>query len=281
MTSRGQEKGLQPYGALDCFGWRSEGVQGASGKPPAFLPEYLYPVGFFANYGPKGVQANNKRSARQCGPRRLFAPRKAPQCARRRIPYPIDTPTPRRGAGGNVGKRVPGGHNRRRRLATRSSGKQQAGRTAVRTAPIVCPEESRLCFLADYGPKGVQGASGKPPCIASLKDNFAARDSPRWGLTRRLWRVGMACSPMGRSIASRGEPKGTGGERKAPSAPAGANPCPPRGMTRRLRREGRACSPMARSHFSFGGERKVCKRKPAARQLLRPAPLRVAGFGLR
>ena len=27
------------------------------------------------------------------------------------------------------------------------------------------------------------------------------------------------------------------------------------------------CSPMGRSHFSFGGERKVCKRKPAARRL--------------
>ena len=38
-------------------------------------------------------------------------------------------------------------------------------------------------------------------------------------------------------------------------------------MTRRLRRGGRACSPMGRSHFSFGGERKVCKRKPAARRL--------------
>ena len=55
--------------------------------------------------------------------------------------------------------------------------------------------------------------------------------------------------------------------RKAPSAPAGAYPCPRRGLTRRLRREGRACSPMGRSHFSFGGERKVCKRKPAARRL--------------
>ena len=31
--ARGQ--GLQPYGALDYFGWRAEGVQGASGKPPA------------------------------------------------------------------------------------------------------------------------------------------------------------------------------------------------------------------------------------------------------
>ena len=43
---------------------------------------------------------------------------------------------------------------------------------------------------------------------------------------------------------------------------------PPRwGLTRRLRRGSRACSPMGRSHFSFGGERKVCKRKPAARRL--------------
>ena len=39
------------------------------------------------------------------------------------------------------------------------------------------------------------------------------------------------------------------------------------GLTRRLRRGSRACSPMGRSHFSFGGERKVCKRKPAARRL--------------
>ena len=60
---------------------------------------------------------------------------------------------------------------------------------------------------------------GKPPCIASIGDNFAARNSP--------WR----------------------------------------GLTRRLRRGSRACSPMGRSHFSFGGERKVCKRKPAARRL--------------
>ena len=88
-----------------------------------------------------------------------------------------------------------GGHNRRRRLATRSSGKQQAERTAVRAAPIVCPEESPLVRPQAHPPR------------------------PQWG------------------------------------------------MTRRLRRGRRACSPMGRSHFSFGGERKVCKRKPAARRL--------------
>ena len=52
---------------------------------------------------------------------------------------------PEGGAGGNRGKRVSSGYNRRRRLATRSSGKQQAERTAVRAASIVCPEESPQC----------------------------------------------------------------------------------------------------------------------------------------
>ena len=105
----------------------------------------------------------------------------------------------RRGAGGNVGKRVPSGHNRRRRLATRSSGKQQAGRTAVRTAPIVCPEESH------------------PAC--SNRQQLCRKQVP----------------------------------------PAGPDaPTPARIGT---------CRPKGRSHFSFGGERKVCKRKPAARRL--------------
>ena len=132
-------------------------------------------------------------------------------------------------------------------------------------------------FTSEAIRRGCRGASGKPPCIASLKDNFAARDSPRWGLTRRLWRVGMACSPMGRSIASDGDPKGCRGERrearaqwaqppKAVSDPefrqttsrahgsANRADCLPRGkppvFSRRLRPEGgaggRAESPHAR-----------------------------------
>ena len=79
----------------------------------------------------------------------------------------------RRGCRGTVGKRVPSGHNRRRRLATRSSGKQQAERTAVRTAPIVCPEESH------------------PACMK--RGNSAVSNSLWWGLTRRLRRgLGLA-----------------------------------------------------------------------------------------
>ena len=65
------------------------------------------------------------------------------------------------------------GYNRRRRLATRSSGKQQAERTAVRTAPIVCPEESPLVRPQAH-----------TPC-------------PGWSLTRRLRREWWGCRPEG------------------------------------------------------------------------------------
>ena len=123
----------------------------------------------------------------------------------------------RRGAGGNEGKRVSSGYNRRRRLATRSSGKQQAERTAVRAAPIVCPEESPQCArrrtplppagldaptpaqeqgLQPYGAlycfegrtEGFQRASGKP-----FGAPAGAYPRPRWGITRRLRRgLGLA-----------------------------------------------------------------------------------------
>ena len=161
-------------------------------------------------------------------------------------------------------------------------------------------------------------------------------DLPRRGLTRRLRRGRRACSPMGRSIASGGDPKGSGREAgiqwiqppKAVSDPefrqttsgthgsAGCADCLPRGKppTRPLAHTPVLCGyadspkgvqggerkapllaalcnnfavsnsplagpdaptparigtgrPMGRSHFSFGGERKVCKRKPAARRL--------------
>ena len=115
----------------------------------------------------------------------------------------------RRGAGGNEGKTQGGlplgnpvclwqtelfklnlksspsssGYNRRRRLATRSSGKQQAERTAVRAAPIVCPEESLL------------GARRRNPPF------------PDEGLTRRLRRGWWGCRPEGGSTFFRSERK--------------------------------------------------------------------------
>ena len=200
-------------------------------------------------------------------------------------PTPLIRRLPEGGAGGNVGKRVSSGYNRLRRLAPRSSGKQQVERTAVRAAPIVCPEESPQC---------ARSRIPLPP--AGIDAPTPAR--------------GQGLQPYGALDCFGGDPKGCRGERrearaqwaqppKAVSDPefrqttsgahgsAGRADCllrgkPPacmkrdnfvaknspwRGMTRRLRRGRRACSPMGRSHFSFGGERKVCKRKPAARRL--------------
>ena len=97
------------------------------------------------------------------------------------------------------------GYNRRRRLATRSSGKQQAERTAVRAAPIVCSEES--------------------PLPASVYDNYAVRRFAAGGLVRRLWLGRGIWCPMGFSPAS--VPEGfqrTSG--KPFGEPAGAYPLP-------------------------------------------------------
>ena len=163
-----------------------------------------------------------------------------------------------KGTGGNEGKRVPSGHNRRRRLATRSSGKQQAERTAVRAAPIVCPEESPQCarrrtFLPPAGPdaptpareKGLQpygaldcfrrrsegGAGGRaeshPAC--SIRQQLCRKKFPWRGLTRRLRCGSRACSPMGRSIASRSDPKGTGGRTESPQCARRRTPPAPGG----------------------------------------------------
>ena len=60
--------------------------------------------------------------------------------------------------------------------------------------------------------------------------------------------------------------RGAGGERKALWCARRRIPLAG-GLTRRLRRGSGTCRPMGRSHFSFDGERKVCKRKPAARRL--------------
>ncbi len=103
---------------------------------------------------------------------------------------------------GNEGKRVSSGYNRRRRLATRSSGKQQAERTAVRTAPIVCPEESPLVRPQAHTPALVRrlpegGAGGRaeshPACI--IGNNVTVSNSPWRGLTRRLRREWMGLPP--------------------------------------------------------------------------------------
>ena len=116
----------------------------------------------------------------------------------------------------------------------------------MRTAPIVCPEES--------------------PLLASIGGNFAVRNSPLVGIDAptTVRKQGLLSHGFPASFGARRLPKG---ERKAlwcarrriPPAPVGSDaPTPARIGTGR---------PKGRSHFSFDGERKVCKRKPAARRL--------------
>ena len=144
-------------------------------------------------------------------------------------------------------------------------------------------------------PEGDWGRAESPQCARRRKL------LPRRGLTRRLRREGRACSLHGVLIYFGGDPKefrqttsGTHGSAgRADCLPRGKPPAcimgnnfaarnsPLRGLDAPTPARIGTGRPMGRSHFSFGGERKVCKRKPAARQLLRPAPLRVAGFGLR
>ncbi len=145
------------------------------------------------------------------------------------------------------------GYNRRRRLATRSSGKQQAERTAVRAASIVCPEES--------------------PLLAAIIDNFDVKNSPLMGIDAPTPARGEDLHPSwGTYLLRRRSEGGAGGRAESPPACmtrdnfAARNsplmgidaPTPARIGTGRSK---------GRSHFSFGGERKVCKRKPAARRL--------------
>ena len=179
----------------------------------------------------------------------MFAPRKALWCARRRKPLPPWGLTRRLLRGGRAcnphGVLIyfggdPKGCRGRAESHPACINKRQLCRKPFPLAGPDAPTPAQEQGLQPYGAlsyfrrrsEGVQGASGKPPaCI--MGNNFVARNSPLAGLDA---------------------------------------PTPARIGTGR---------PMGRSHFSFGGERKVCNRKPAARQLLRPAPLRVAGFGQR
>ena len=103
-------------------------------------------------------------------------------------------------------------------------------------APIVWPEESPQC-----GPRRLF-APRKAPCFSAgifIPVGILADPGPKVS-------KGRAESPLVRPQAQTLAPAGPGA------------PTPARIGT---------CRPKGRSHFSFGGERKVCKRKPAARRL--------------
>ena len=63
---------MQPYGALYCFGWRSEGVQGASGKPPACMTRDNSAARNFLLIGPDAPTPAREKGLQPYGALTLF-----------------------------------------------------------------------------------------------------------------------------------------------------------------------------------------------------------------
>ena len=107
---------------------------------------------------------------------------------------------------------------------------------------------------------GAHGSAGRADCLP--------RGKPlAFGGVRPFCHECKGCSFHGFFVGfdARRFPKG---KRKALWCTRRRSPIfPYEGLTRRRRRGSGTCRPMGLSHFSFGGERKVCKRKPAARRL--------------
>ena len=137
------------------------------------------------------------------------------------------------------------GYNRRRRLATRSSGKQQAGRTAVRTAPIVCPKES--------------------PLLASISDNFVAGNTPLVGPDAPTPAREKGLQPYGALDCFEWRSEGgAGGRAESPQCARRRNPLPPAGSDAPTPARGEGLQPSWGYLFTSeairrgaGGERKA------------------------
>ncbi len=128
-------------------------------------------------------------------------------------------------------------------------------------------------------PKGCRVASGKPPAGIN-KRQLCRRNSPLMGLDAPTPAREKGLQPYGALYCFGWRSEGGAGWRaeSPPACSAERNLCrgssPLAGPDAPTPARIGTCRPMGRSHFSFGGERKVCKRKPAARRLQRrPAPL--------
>ena len=157
-------KGMSRNGGRDSMGLigpgktmlRSGPLQG-SGAPTSVRTAGLPSMGFLATFGARRFPKGNE------GKTQGGLPLGNPVCLWQTELFKLNLKSSPSSSG----------YNRRRRLATGRSGKQQAERTAVRAAPIVCPEESLL------------GARRRNPPF------------PDEGLTRRLRRGWWGCRPEG------------------------------------------------------------------------------------
>ena len=95
-----------------------------------------------------------------------------------------------------------------------NAGKQQAERTAVRAAPIVCPKESPCVFSPTTARRGCRGASGKPPA-SSNRQQLCRKQSPMVGNDAPTLACGHGLQPYGTLDCFEWRSEGgAGGERR-------------------------------------------------------------------
>ena len=112
---------------------------------------------------------------------------------------------------------------------------------------------------------------GRTPVCVGVR-RLCRKHSPAGGADAPTTARGGTCSSIGLLICTGRRSKGLQGASGKPTVSINVRQLCRKetdfgGLTRRLRRGSRTCSPKGRSYFSFDGERKVCKRKPAARRL--------------
>ena len=141
---------------------------------------------------------------------------------------------------------------------------------------IVCPGESLLVYLKVHThaplirrfPEGGAGgrAESHPACID--RRQLCRKNSPLAGLDAPTPAREKGLPSQGALYCFKGRTEGFQRASGKPfGAPAGAYFRPLAGPDAPTPARIGTCRPKGRSHFSFGGERKVCKRKPAARRL--------------
>ena len=104
-----------------------------------------------------------------------------------------------------------------------------------------------------------------PAC--SVERSLCRESSPLRGIDAPTPAREKGLQPYGARYCFGWRSEGGWGRAESPQCARRRNPLPRWGSDAPTPARIGTCRPKGRSHFSFGGERKVCKRKPAARRL--------------
>ena len=142
-----------------------------------------------------------------------------------------------------------------------------------RGSSIVCPVRPQAQIHASSVRRLPEGGAGgraesHPACSVLLRrEKPPPRTFPLAGLDAPNKARGQGLQPYGALYCFGRRSEGDWGRAESPQCARRRKPLPPAGIDAPTPARIGTGRPMGRSHFSFGGERKVCKRKPAARRL--------------